>query len=227
MRVFKSKPLILDAFCGAGGAGYGYWLAGFRVVGVDIAPQKNYPFQFIQMDAIEFIRLYGKRFDVIHASPECQKYTRLRRQKKIKESTDARYTDMIGLVRSALISTGKPYIIENVEGAPLIGAVMLCGSMFPELKVYRHRFFESNRFISVPEHYPHKERIPPSGSGVSKNGYVSITSGGVRNLPDGWTSPAAYKNMAMGIDWMIQKELTKAIPPIYTSYLGKQLINYA
>src|SRR5262245_50753326 len=115
----------------------GYSRAGFEVTGIDIAPQKNYPFKFIQADALEYIAAHGHEYDVIHASPPCQKFSKLRNIRKIKASTDANYLDLVDPVRQLLIASGKPYVIENVVGAPLLNPVMLCGSMFPLLKVYR------------------------------------------------------------------------------------------
>jgi DNA (cytosine-5)-methyltransferase 1 len=217
------KPRLLDLFCGAGGAAMGYYRAGFEVVGVDIAKQPRYPFTFVQGDALEYAAKYGHQFDVIHASPPCQRNTRLNRIRKIKSSTDANYVDLIPETRALLESLGVPYVIENVEGAALNNPFMLCGSYFSDLLVYRHRFFESSHFVLTPAHTPHNDKTPPAGQGPSPKGFVSITAGGLFNVPEGYT-PASYKNMAMGIDWMTQNGLTEAIPPRYTEFIGRQLI---
>lgn len=218
------KPKLLDLFCGAG---MGYHRAGFDVTGVDNKPQKNYPFKFIQADALEYLCEYWQEYDFIHASPPCQRYTRLNRIKKIKAITSIKYEDLLGKARAIIRFTGLPYVIENVEGSELFNPVMLCGSMFSSLLVYRHRLFESDKMILVPNHYPHRDNTPPAGKGTSDRGYISVGSGGVCNLPSDWKhGGAAYKNMAMDIDWMIQKELTESIPPAYTEFIGKQLIKY-
>jgi DNA (cytosine-5)-methyltransferase 1 len=210
---------LLDLFCGAGGAGMGYHRAGFDVTGVDIAPQPRYPFTFIQGDALEYVCAHWQEYEVIHASPPCQRYSRITRV----ENRD-NHPDLLEPTRKLLEIIGLPYVMENVELAPINTAIMLCGSMFG-LKVYRHRLFESNKLLFQPSHIPHRDNTPRAGMGISDKGYISITSGGVRNLPAEW-SPAAYKNMAMGIDWMTQAELTESIPPAYTEYIGKQLIRF-
>jgi DNA (cytosine-5)-methyltransferase 1 len=46
---------------------------------VDIRPQPRYPFEFVQADALEYVAAHGHEYDVIHASPPCHAYTRLRR----------------------------------------------------------------------------------------------------------------------------------------------------
>ncbi len=116
----------------------GYYRAGFDdIIGVDIEPMPRYPFHFIQGDALEYLAAHGAEYDVIHASPVCKGYSRLSALWRDRE-----YPDDIAPVRELLRKTGKPYIIENVVGAPLSG-VMLCGSMFG-LRVYRHRIFETN-----------------------------------------------------------------------------------
>lgn len=152
------KPLLLDAFCCAGGAGYGYHLAGFDVVGVDIEPQPNYPFEFVQADAIEYIRAHGGGFALIHASPPCQAWSPLNAYNK-KD-----YPELIAPAREAIQSTGKPYVIENVPTAEsqLVNPTMLCGTMF-DLKIYRHRLFETSFDFKVPEHGDHLELCQRNG----------------------------------------------------------------
>ena len=144
----RQRPRLLDLFCGAGGASTGYSRAGFDVVGVDIKQQKNYPFRFHQCDAFEFMLAHGKEFDVIHASPPCQAYS------KISKVNGGTYPDLVAKIRDALIATGKPYVIENVPGAPLGPSIVLCGTMFglktpcgTELR--RHRYFECSHALMV------------------------------------------------------------------------------
>lgn len=199
---------LLDLYCKAGGAGYGYHQAGFEVVGVDIEPQPNYPFKFIQADAIEFLKTADlSEYDVIHASPPCQAYSwSARRWHK-------EWPDLIDPTRELLQNTGKPYIIENVVGAPLIDPLVLCGTMFG-LKVIRHRLFESNIKLYAPCKCNHK--------GTVKNGdYVTVAGHG----GDGCAKYSVWCK-AMGIDWMTKEELTQAIPPCYTNFIGEQLIDY-
>lgn len=217
------KPRLLDLFCGAGGAAMGYHRAGFEVVGVDINPQKNYPFQFVQADALAYLTEYGHCFDAIHASPPCQAFTRVQALGRARNGGYREHPDLIGPTRALLRMTGKPYIVENVPGAPLICPATLCGSMFPNLRVYRHRLFESSFRLTVSEHRPHRDRTPSAGNGVSPKGFISVCgSGGVR----GMTAPEilSYWSMAMGIDWMTRAELAQAIPPAYTEWIGLQLI---
>lgn len=181
----------------------GYHRAGFKVVGFDTDPQPNYPFEFIEGNALEADL---SEFDVIHASPPCQAYTwSAKRWKK-------QYPDLVGVFRKKLNETGKPYIIENVPNAPLIDPIMLCGRMFG-LGVIRHRLFESNIRIKAPRHHPHKWRIA-SGK------YCTVAGHG----GDGKASIKAWKE-AMGIDWMTKQELTQAIPPAYTECIGRQILS--
>lgn len=216
---------LLDLFCGAGGAGMGYHRAGFEVVGVDINPQPNYPFAFVRADAIQYALAHGWAFDAIHASPPCQAHSQLRQLHKSADYGD-RHIDLIPQTRFVLNALGAPYVIENVPGAraALRNPITLCGATFG-LKVYRHRLFESNVMLFAPEHAPHRDNTPSAGRGVSAKGFVSVIgSGGIQGI-DG--SSAAYKNMAMGIDWMTQKELAQSIPPAYTEYIGRQLMRAA
>jgi DNA (cytosine-5)-methyltransferase 1 len=210
-----NKPLLLDTFCKAGGTSMGYHRAGFEVVGVDIEPQKRYPFEFHQGDAIEFIQKYGKDFDVIAGSPPCQDYTPL------KALTGKTYPRLIQATREAIRLTGKPYIIENVAGArfELDNPIMLCGTMF-ELRVIRHRYFECNPIIWWPPVqctcsmlYTH------SGHGQ----YSSFDNGATAICVVGNDFKVKDARIAMGIDWMIGKELAQAIPPAYTEWLGREM----
>jgi DNA (cytosine-5)-methyltransferase 1 len=206
---------LLDLFSGAGGAAMGYHRAGFEVVGVDIAPQPRYPFEFHQADALEYCAAHGQEYDVIHASPPCQRYTVGR---KIHDS-GARYPDLVGPTRDLLRSIWKTYVIENVIGAPLLNPITLCGTMFG-LHVFRHRLFESSHLLFAPQHAKH------NGSTGATDGYSTLARG--RN---GYICVAGHNFIreegaaAMGIDWMKTRyELAQAIPPAYTEYIGKQLL---
>lgn len=137
---------LLDLFCGAGGAAVGYYRAGFDVVGVDILNQPHYPFQFIQANALEYLEAHGGEYDVIHASPPCQAFTKY---KNARPNLPDKYPDLIMETRLALIKTTKLWVLENVVGAPVNGMIMLCGSMFG-LDVRRHRLFECSIMIITP-----------------------------------------------------------------------------
>jgi DNA (cytosine-5)-methyltransferase 1 len=207
-----SRPRLLDLFSGAGGATMGYHRAGFEVVGVDIAPQPNYPFEFHQMDAPE-AGTYG--YDVIHASPPCQAFTAYRRR---GGGVGDGYLDLIAATRDFLRESGKPYVIENVPGAPLENPVQLCGTGFG-LDVQRHRLFESNiPLMGMPcAHGRHAQRFQQATNRENKRRTVEI---GV------WRIPLATQQKAMGIDWMTLEELSEAIPPAYTEHIGMQLLEY-
>ncbi len=187
-----------------------------EIVGVDIAYQKRYPFTFVQGDALEIGRdlLMNERFDFVHASPPCQKYSDLAKQ------AGGDYPDLIEPVRQMLKECRVPYVIENVDTAPLNG-IMLCGAMFKGLRVYRHRLFETSFEIQAPEHpkhtalvYTHDRRKHHYGKPLTDDMFVQVTGGG--------NAPVKLKGIAMGIDWMINKELNEAIPPAYTKYIGEQ-----
>lgn len=197
----------------------GYARAGFEVVGVDINPQHRYPFEFHQGDALEFLREHGHRFDAIHASPPYQRYSVV---SKSHNGNAAAHPDLVPPTREALRTNGRPWIIENVVGAPLINPVVLCGTMFPGLRVIRHRQFESSERIAAPgacgPHplcYTMDKRNPHYGKLDEMTAFVMVNGGGN-------CSKAAAAD-AMGIDWMTKEELNEAIPPAYTEYLGWQL----
>ena len=144
------RPRLLDLYCCAGGAAVGYHRAGFDVVGVDIAFQRNYPYEFHQGDALDYVAEHGHEFDAIHASPPCQAFS------KTRTLHNNEHPDLVAPTREALQATGKPYIIENVTSAPLRPDVTLCGLMFG-LKVFRHRIFETGGWTATaPEHPTHR-----------------------------------------------------------------------
>lgn len=213
---------LLDLYCCGGGASRGYQLAGFHVTGVDIEPQPHYiGDEFRLADALDYLAVHGHEFDAIAASPPCQHYS---------EMTPIRYrsnhADLIAPTRALLIATGRPYILENVPTAAklLINPLKLCGSMFG-LPIQRHRYFEfAPNFIRAVDaqrdrlfcrHISHPVLITDHG-GPNANG-----AGKPRKR-----SPLAVKRQAIGIDWMTEDEITEAIPPAYTHYIGARLIDY-
>lgn len=219
-RPLRRKPRLLDLFCCAGGAGKGYAEAGFEVVGVDIDPQPRYPFRFIQADAMQLTPEFLATFDAIHASPPCQSYSDLAKRNKNAHE----WPRLIEPVRAMLIQSGLPYVIENVEGAPLLNPVVLCGTMFNGLRVLRHRLFEANFLILTPPHGKHPichtfdKRKRQYGKTDEMRDFVSVNGGG--------NCRVVAARDAMDIDWMTKNELNEAIPPAYTRLIGKQLLAY-
>ena len=200
---------LLDLFCGAGGAAMGYYRAGFtEIVGVDNRLMPRYPFAFVQADALEYLAEHGREFDVIHASPPCQGYSRTQR------IHGREYPMVIEQLRAALRSIGQPYVIENVPGAPLINPVLLCGTMFG-LRVFRHRLFETVPFLLAPEHTTHHKPACIVGRQPTPGQYMTV-AGHFANM--------AYAREAMGIDWMTRDELSQAIPPAYCEWIGRRLL---
>jgi DNA (cytosine-5)-methyltransferase 1 len=218
----KMKKILLDTFCKAGGCSVGYHRAGFDIVGVDHEPQPNYPFEFFQGDALEFIFKHGKEFDVIHASPPCQGYSRSTYQFRKGGKV---YPDLIKPTRELLVFTGKPYIIENVPGSPLIPDVKLCGEMF-NLKVIRWRWFElgGGLFIMNPGKPQIKKNMVTNGERVSVfgNGNYRKSKNDAHPIFKQGSVKATW-GYAMGIDWMTVLELREAIPPAYTQFIGENI----
>ena len=202
------KPKLLDLFCGAGGCSMGYYRAGFDIVGVDIKPQPHYPFEFHRADAMTY-PLSG--FDVIHASPPCQRYSQL-----TPPSHRGKWPDLIAAVRTILQTNGKPFIIETVRGGMrlLKRPLMLCGTMFG-LKVQRHRYFET---------FP---RIVEPILACDHTFYPVLISGTHRRKTGRFEYSAAQCRIAAGLEWMTRKEMDEAIPPAYTEFIGKAIMETA
>jgi len=193
----------------------GYHRAGFDVTGVDKYPQPNYPFKFHQADALEFLQEHYQEFDVIHASPPCQRYSRITR---LNGNSDD-HPDLLQPTLDMLLLTGKPFILENVPGAPMKNYLMLCGTMFG-LRVIRHRWFITNPMMLMsPMMCNHWSRSINGG----KNGDQRHPDGKFITVT-GSVSPIAMARDAMGIDWMTRDELVEAIPPAYTEFIGRQII---
>ncbi len=227
---------ILDLCCCQGAASAGYQRAGFEVFGVDIDPQPRYPFPFHHGDALDVLRrlLGGDHilfpatperrgrtvtggawlaladFDAIHASPPCQRYSITQRIQSNE------HPDLIAPIRAAMIELGKPYVIENVMEArsELRDPVMLCGASFG-LRTYRHRMFESNIQLRVPDHQEHKHRTIKMGRSVAVGDFYHAV---------GNFSGVEYIRRDLGVPWMSRDGIRECIPPAYAQHIGAQLL---
>lgn len=207
---------ILDLFCKAGGAAMGYHRAGFEVIGIDIEPQPNYPFEFLRGDVLELPSRFFLDFDAIHASPPCQGYS-------TKTPDASKHPRLIVPTRVLLEQSGLPYVIENVDGAKnyMLNPKRLCGSSFG-LDVRRHRWFETNwSFEPLPcDHAWQTPRFDVYDHGKwYKARTVPVFGAGGGKAREHWSA-------AMGIDWMTDPELSEAIPPAYSEYIGEQLMDF-
>lgn len=210
---------MLELFCGGGGSAFGYHLAGFDVVGVDIDPQPDFPFEFHQADALDF-PLDG--FDAYHASPPCDDHSALAIVNAAKGTGW-----MLGATLERFAALSAPWVVENVEPADMPGSVTLCGSEFGlkarmgdgrEVWLKRHRKFRSNVFLW-------------GAGGCNCHGKPTIGvygggAGGPRNGAGRGPGAAQAAREVMGIDWMARDRLDRAIPPAYTEYIGAQLIDF-
>lgn len=242
-----SRPKLLDLFCCEGGAGKGYNDAGFDVYGVDLDPRfkKRYPYAFLAADAVQLLTglnnggwakwarpdgttttLHLSHFDAIHASPPCQAYS------ITKHSHDKTHPELIEPIRAALIASGKPYVIENVVGAPLLNPVTLCWSMFrtngsvldldgTPLRMERHRLFETNVDLDLLPHCNHDRSVQVGGAyggGSSDRSHAKFVRRG------GYTPQKEIRAALLEIDWMTLHGLSQSIPPFYTEHIGTQLL---
>lgn len=218
------RPRLLDLYCGAGGASAGYDLAGFDVMGVDVRPQPRYPYPLLVADVLELTPRFLRYFDLIHASPPCQHATAMRTMHNARP-----HVDLIHATRALLLSAEVDFVIENVEGAALITPVTLCGTMFglgyDTAELRRHRQFETTFPVNTPWNMACQH-----GSG----GVIGVYGGHVRNRrrrKSGVSTgrrdfPAGAGQEAMGIQWMTLAELSQAIPPAYTQWVGAHALQH-
>ncbi|KOY56337.1 DNA cytosine methyltransferase [Streptomyces sp. XY332] len=222
-----ARPLLLDLYSCAGGAGKGYDRAGFEVEGVDIRPRPNYPFTFIQGDALAVLaELIAsgeiRRYSVVHASPPCQKRCALTVGTNRSRGWGGQHVDLVAPTRKLLDASGLPYVIEQPDGkADVRKDITLCGEMFG-LGVLRHRNFELGRWTTAkPKHLKHRGRVRGWRHGEFHDGpYVAAygAGGGKATVPE--------MQQAMGIDWTdVREELTEAIPPAFSEWLGRAFLS--
>lgn len=218
----------------------GYHRAGFEVVGVDHLPQKHYPFEFHQADALEYVQKHGREFDAIHASPPCQAYSIMRNLPWLREKN---YPRLIDPIRSLMNETRRPWVIENVMGAKLASG-WLCGTMFG-LPFFRHRFFEAGGWFWLqPSHEPHKQRIRSGRSLAGRARDIVFSAAEDSRGKESWpgrrseagsgltmscfarskTKGLKAAGVIMDVDWMRGDEISQAIPPAYTEFIGRQLM---
>jgi site-specific DNA-cytosine methylase len=224
VHYWDDAPWCLDLYCGAGGAGMGYKLAGFNVLGVDIKPQPRYPGWFVQGDALEFARQYGHLFDMIHASPTCQGYAvsvQSSNSKWVSYSRGKSEPRLIREVQAVLKDLRAPYVIENVQGAQseLAASLLLCGSMFGNYPA-RHRFFEVSHMVMQP---PHNKCVGANKRLARRLGCdykQTIVAGKSRQAGtlDIWRDIMATAWMEKG------REIVESIPPYFTRYIGTQMM---
>lgn len=206
---------VLDLFCGAGGCAVGYHRAGANhILGIDNKPQKNYPFDFIQADAFEYAKLHAHKFDFVHASPKCQRYSRAT-PKHLRPN----HEDQLQIIRPILQERAKEWCIENVNLSPINASLMLCGTMFG-LKVIRHRYFEfgKTKIFMAPATCNHW--LPSAQCKINER--PPITDKEFHHMAGNFGN-TTYARVASGINWMTRDEMSQAIPPAYTEFIGKQL----
>ena len=239
-----TKPKLLDLFCCAGGAGHGYEQAGFEVYSVDIDPQPRNPHPFHQGDAVDVLRrlIAGEKFAftsrdgasvelgiedfaAVHASPPCQAFSAMKHMPDAKE-----HPELIEPIRELLQKIDLPWAIENVVGAPLDGAIVLCGTMFDlgaaGFSLQRHRQFETNFDIEAPRECDHSKPT------------IGIYGGHVRcRSTKFWRNTGAdfpgYDKRALAVEamggtaWMTMNQMSEAIPPAYSQYVGRHMFRLA
>ena len=218
----KETIKLIDLCCKAGGAAMGYYQAAqelninIEITGIDIDKQKNYPFKFIQADAVDFFSKNSHKFTHAHASPPCQKYSNSTAQWKMKGKV---YPDILEAIQLQIIKSKLPGVIENVMPAPIPADIVLRGDMF-NLKVLKKRKFQLINWFMLQPGITQKRGTVKNGdfAQVLGKGQLKVTNGKKFNVP-GNNILEVWSN-AMGINWMNKEELAEAIPPAYTKYIG-------
>jgi DNA (cytosine-5)-methyltransferase 1 len=205
------RPRLLDLFCCQGGAAMGYHRAGFEVTGVDVVPQPRYPFAFVQADALEYLAEHWAEFDAYHASPVCKRYSTAT-PGRTRES----HPDQIAATRAALQGAGRPWVIENVPGAPLRADLVVCGCTVGLHEIERERWFETSWHARELRQPCYHRTSPITVAGHGEPSGPRMTQGVIARTAD-W-------RRAMGIDWMTRDGLAQAIPPAYTEHVGAHLL---
>lgn len=236
------RPVLLDLFCGEGGAAAGYIAAGWDVIGVDrVDHSKRYPGEFHQGDALAFLATNGRGVDAIHASPPCQGYSIATAGNPAARSKHQR---LIAATRELLLLTGRPWVIENVSQAraQMVNPVLLCGRMFNlgaededghPLVLDRHRLFESNVPLVAPAHPKHgDEQVAGVYGGSRRSSKPNATPAddryAARHERHGGYVPRSKRvqQALLGIDWMTVKGMQESIPPAYAEWVGRQLLEH-
>ncbi len=211
---------LLDLFAGAGGSAVGYHQAGFtEIVGVDIEPQPNYPFEFIQGNALDFDPGMFRTFDLIHASPPCQEHVALSVNRHGKDA--ARWPDLIDPTRQLLEASGVPYVIENVVGAPLRDPLRLTGEIFG-LSTSRPRLFELGGWFAMSPSPARRQTdaVAVYGKPDGRRLWTRVDGSELR----AWSSIEEGRE-ALGVPWMTEElEVREAIPPAYTRFIGEAFL---
>lgn len=223
----RDQPRLLDLFCGAGGAGEGYRRAGFDVTGVDIRPMPRNPHTFIQADALEYLAAHGHEYDAIHASPPCQAFTQMSARYRGKGGPTDDHPDYLTPTLDRLRREIRPWVVENVQGARSImkPTIVLHGGMFG-LGVHRPRLFESN--VLLLGYRAPRVPFPIGVYGARPDGRTTYRYRNNGNYKGKSLIRAARSieeaRIVMGIDWMDWSEIKEAIPPAYTEFIGRQLM---
>ncbi len=228
-----ARPRLLNLCCCAGASCHGYDLAGFEVWGVDIEDQPHYPRpgRFIRADALDVLDdpEFVYSFAAVHASPPCQNWSNL------NAYNHKEYPRLIEPIRDRLVDYGLPYVIENVPGSPLKDPVLLCGYMFPNLYVQRHRLFELGGFtVRRPHHPDHTLRC-------TRNSYLPTPAAPLMSIHGGKHSRAWQRKACEVMDtpWLAVpldadtdrvrigiREVCEAVPPAFSKWVGDRLMDH-